>query len=208
MPDFDPGDAINALMGRQVAAQRMQQAVKPPFGRQEGAGTAVATQFIPQLFNRSIVQPVVKGAQLMHGAATGGLDPMAPENILHALQAASTMTGSRMPFAKMGELGAGGGKMVQPPLGYLDKIPMDQRLSTKGVSHPGYRWDVIDRHTGSKMGDSSMSGPMASRRVDKFDNKYGGYRYQRQMREAQPHEITPEEQDMITKYNLDLPHLK
>lgn len=63
------------------------------------------------------------------------------------------------------------------PEGYLDKVPSEQRRSLKGISHPGYRWEVYDKQTGKIVRKGLETRGGATRSADRLDNQYGSYRY-------------------------------
>lgn len=66
--------------------------------------------------------------------------------------------------------------MARIPNDYYEQVPLEQRMRGTGESHPGYRWQVIDRQTGKVMGEYANR-RRASTRQDRLDNDYGGYRY-------------------------------
>lgn len=88
------------------------------------------------------------------------------------------------------------------PEGYLDKVPMEQKLSRTGISHPGFRWEVYDRQTGKVVRKDLGTSVGASRAVDRLDNQYGGYRYSK--RPVRTNKITEEETKLLKELGLDL----
>lgn len=62
-----------------------------------------------------------------------------------------------------------------------------------GISHPGYRHDIVDKQTGKVVGVAYSNKRRAYTRVDKLDNEYGGYRYRVETRKARPGELTDKE---------------
>lgn len=76
------------------------------------------------------------------------------------------------------------------PQGYHEAVPIEQRTATKGVSHPGYRWEVYDPINPSKVLSVHESAPQVRRAIDRRDNKYGAYKYKTRRRTATTGELT------------------
>lgn len=92
------------------------------------------------------------------------------------------------------------------PKGYHEKIPLEQRISFNGITHPGYRWEVVDRQTGEVVAGPSTNAVRANRTVDKFDNKYGGYRYMK--RAVRATDMTDAETQQLQDLGIELPPQK
>lgn len=86
------------------------------------------------------------------------------------------------------------------PKGYHEAVPMEQRLSGKGISHPGYRWEIVDRQSGKTVGEPYTNKIRARGRMDKLDNDYGAYRYNHQAVQAQT--LTKEEEAFLKEKGL------
>src|SRR6266478_4702504 len=114
------------------------------------------------------------------------------QSIGPALETAMTMTGGAgaMP-AEANTLRAG----LKLPPNYYDKVPMEMRMSRKGVSHPGLRWEVYDSKTGEVVRKDLTTRSGASMAQDRLDNKYGGYKYQ--VRPTQAKELTESEAQFL-----------
>jgi len=89
------------------------------------------------------------------------------------------------------------------PNGYLEKVPMDQRMSLRGVSHPGFRWQVIDKNTGKIERKDIASRGQASRSADRLDNKYGGYRYRTEPVRAPEEQLTEDELKFLGEHGFN-----
>lgn len=89
------------------------------------------------------------------------------------------------------------------PTGYLDKVPQEQRLSNKGISHPGYRWEVYDKQTGNVVRKDLTTRTGASRAQDRLDNQYGGYRYG--VRSVYAKELTEAEKTFLKDNDITIP---
>lgn len=108
-------DTVQALDPFAAAALRQRHAVQPPEGRQKGAITYALTKYLPHLLSNLAGLPQRAGEAAQHHLNTGEYDP-AP-----AVETALLATGGRMPFAKAGELGVGGGKAIDPNAAALFK---------------------------------------------------------------------------------------
>ena len=89
---------------------------------------------------------------------------------------------------------------------YLDKVPMDQRISGKAgnITHPGFRWQVTDKE-GNPVGNSYANRVRARGRMDKLDNEYGSYHYRLQQVPAKESQITDKEFKMMKDLGLVKP---
>jgi hypothetical protein len=92
------------------------------------------------------------------------------------------------------------------PAEIFERVPVEQRLSHTGVTHPGFRWAVTDKKSGQQIGDPYMSAVRASRTIDRLDNKYGGYRYQKvPIRAESP---TEAELNQLNQLGIQLPAME
>lgn len=100
---------------------------------------------------------------------------------------------------------SGGGLATKWPKGYYDKVPLEQRLSRSSTepSHPGYRWDVLDKDTGKVVRKDVMTATGARRSVDNMDNKYGGYKHRAEPRQIDEGSYTQGELDFIKSNKID-----
>lgn len=87
------------------------------------------------------------------------------------------------------------------PKGYYDKVPTERRLSPNGISHPGFRWEIVDRQTGKVVGGPNTNRVRTNRSVDRMDNKYGGYRYN--ARSVKAETLTEEETAFLKEHGLE-----
>lgn len=85
---------------------------------------------------------------------------------------------------------------------YYDKIPQDRRLSNKGISHPGIRWEIYDPSTGKVMATDLQTKSGANRSKDRLDNKYGSYKYR--IRPVKAKELTEEEIKFLKDNDITL----
>jgi len=88
------------------------------------------------------------------------------------------------------------------PEDYYDKMPQTRRLSGAGISHPGARWEIVDKQTNTTVA-TYMNRIKASRRQDKLDNTYGGYRYRVDAVRAPEDQLTEGERAFMQKHGID-----
>ena len=90
------------------------------------------------------------------------------------------------------------------PEGYLEKVPAEQRMSLKGVSHPGFRWEVFDRQTGEVVRKGLETRGGATRSADRLDNQYGGYRYSVRNVAAKAEQLTEAEKKFLEEHKIKI----
>ena len=88
------------------------------------------------------------------------------------------------------------------PSDYYDKIPSEMRMSGSGISHPGFRWNIIDKQTGKQVGQQYNNRRRANTQLDKLDNAYGGYRHR--LEPVRATDMSDSEKATLDKYGVNL----
>lgn len=88
------------------------------------------------------------------------------------------------------------------PPGYFDRVPRERRQMGAGLSHPGFRWQIMEN--GKAIGTPQMNKIKASQRADKMTSTYNT-RYTVAPRPAGETELTPSERSYLQKYEINIP---
>lgn len=87
------------------------------------------------------------------------------------------------------------------PKNYFDRVPRERRQMGAGLSHPGFRWQIMEN--GSPIGTPQMNKMKANARADKMTSTYNT-RYTVAPRPAGESELTPSERSYLQKYEINI----
>lgn len=88
------------------------------------------------------------------------------------------------------------------PEGYFDRVPRERRQMGAGLSHPGFRWQIMEN--GKPVGQPQMNRQKANLRADKLTSTYDKA-HTVEPRPAGQGELTPSERSYLDKYEINIP---